>query len=162
MKKEKIKIYLIARISKDAQPWNNKVVSSLKRRHFEVFKPHEHNPWDKKHEKFSQKVVDVDVEAIKNSHFGLILPEFGRDCAWECGYYANSTKPAIIFVENQLGWLRDWMIKGNIDFVITNNKKTYNILKQDHILKHKKIILIKKLDDLTSILIDIFKKLKLN
>ncbi len=153
----KIKIYLIARIAKYAQPWNNKVASSFDKNIFEVFKPHEHNPWDKKHESFSQKVVDVDVEAIKNSDIGLVLPNFGKDCSWECGYYANSNKPAVIFVDDQLLWLKDWMIKGSIDFVITNNKKTHKILKQDHILKHKKIILIKGLYDLNKILINIYK-----
>lgn len=154
----KIKIYLIARISKDAHDWNNKITKALKKSAFEVFKPHEHNPWNKKHTKLHQKVVDVDVEAIKNSHFGLALPEFGRDCAWECGYYANCDKPAVIFVDHQTEWLRDWMIKGMIDYVITNNRETYTLLKKDSILKNKKIFLIKEMKDLNKLFIKIYKK----
>lgn len=156
MKNKKIKIYLIARISKDAHLWNNKVTSVFDKTKFEIFKPQEHNPWNKKHESFSQKVVDIDIKAIKDSHLGLILPEFGKDCAWECGYYANSSKPTVIFVDDQLIWLRDWMIKGGINFMITNNQKTYKVLKQDHILKDKKIILIKKLNNLNETLINIY------
>ena len=156
--KSKIKIYLISRISKDAHYWNNLVVSFLNKEKFEVFVPQENNPWNKKHEKFPQKIVSTDIKAINNSHIGLALPEFGKDCAFECGYYANSEKLLVFFVDNQLAWLRDWMIKGSIDYLITNNLETYKLLKKDSIVCHKGIFLTEKISDMSEVLISIYKK----
>lgn len=158
MKTEKIRVYLIARISKDAHLWNNKIAESLNTEFFDVFKPHEHNPWNKEHKKFPQKVVSIDVQAIDKSHFGLALPEFGRDCAWETGYYSKSEKPLVFFMDTQTEWLRDWMIKGGLDYVITNNEKTYQILLKDPILKHKDLFLIKELVELKEIFLNLYKK----
>jgi hypothetical protein len=138
----KIKIYLIARISKDAHPWTDKVCDSLDDS-FIIFKPKDHNPWDKRHEKFRRKIFETDLGAIKKSHIGLMLPEYGRDCAWEACWYANSKKPVVVFVNEQIEWLRDWMVKGGIDYVVTYNTSTYRILKKDPIVKYKRIILIK-------------------
>jgi len=84
--KEKIGIYLIARLSEDAHLRNKKICSYLKHP-IEVFMPQQHNPWNKRHELFSKHSYDVDIEAIKNSHLGLLLPEFGKDCSFEVGWY---------------------------------------------------------------------------
>ena len=86
------------------------------------------------------------------------MPEFGRDCAWETGYYSNSEKPLVFFVDTQTEWLRDWMIKGGLDYVITNNEKTYQILLKDPILKHKGLFLIKELVELNEIFLNLYKK----
>jgi hypothetical protein len=153
----KIKIYVISRISKDAHFWTDKVCDYLDDS-FEIFKPKDHNPWNSRHEIFSKNVFEVDLDAIKKSHIGLMLPEYGNDCAWESGFYANSEKPAVIFVDNQTEWLRDWMVKGGIDYVITNNSSTYKILKKDPILKYKKIIFVKYISDLNKKLKDIYQK----
>lgn len=155
---KKIKIYLIARISEDAHSWNNLISGKLSSELFEVFKPHEHNPWNHKHETFSREVFDVDLGAIKKSHIGLCLPEFGKDCSWECGWFSNSKKPLVAFVENQTNWLRDWMIKGGIDYVITNKKSTYEKLIGDPILKCRQIILIDDMDALGVELKNIYEK----
>jgi nucleoside 2-deoxyribosyltransferase len=161
MKTKKIKIYLIARISKNARNWNEKVANGFNKNQFEVFCPHKDNQWDGdeiRHEKISQQIVDVDVQAINDSHFGLALPEFGRDCAWETGYYANSEKPLVFFVDSQTEWLRDWMIKGGLDCVITNNVKTYEILKRDPILRNKNLLLIEKITELNEVFLNLYKK----
>jgi len=154
---EKIRVYLIARISEDAHLWNKKICDNLKHP-IEVFMPHHHNPWNKKHELFSKNVFDTDLDAMKKSHMGLLLPEFGRDCSFEVGWYANSKKPVIVFVDTQKEWLRDWMVKGGLDIVITNNPSTHRVLKKDPILKHKKIILIDNLSKLNSELKEIYKE----
>ncbi|MFA6255348.1 MAG: hypothetical protein WC675_04965 [Patescibacteria group bacterium] len=145
---EKIKIYLIARISKDAHEWNNWVSSFLYTDKIQVFKPHEHNPWNSSHEGFSYQVFEVDLNAIKSSDIGLCLPGFGNDCAWECGWYSNSSKPLVAFVHHQTNWLRDWMIKGGINYVITDNRNTYQKLINDHILHYKKIIFLNDMNEL--------------
>lgn len=152
-----INVYIISRISKDHHFWTDSVCDCLDKV-FRVFKPKDHNSWEKPHEKFSKKVFEVDLEAINKSHIGLMLPEYGRDCAWEAGYYANSKKPLVVFVDKQVLWLRDWMVKGGIDYVITNNPITYSILKQDPILKYKEISLINNLASLSSELKRIYRK----
>jgi hypothetical protein len=151
----KIKIYVIARISEDAHLWTNKICGQLDDS-FEIFKPKDHNPWNKRHETFAKSVFDVDLIAIKNSHIGLMLPEYGKDCSWEAGWYANSKKPVVVFVDAQMEWLRDWMVKGGLNYVITNNSSTYRILKKDPILKHKKVIFIKAVKGLNKVLKEIY------
>lgn len=153
----KIKIYVIARISKDTHFWTDKICDSLDG-DFNIFKPKDHNPWNKKPELFSKHVFDTDLKAIKNSHIGLMLPEYGNDCSWEAGWYANSEKPVVIFIDAQIKWIKDWMVKGGINYVVTNNAITYKTLKKDPILKHKKIIMIRTIKGLNKIL----KKVYLN
>ena len=155
---DKVKIYLIARISQDAHEWSNYISDALDSDAFEVFKPHEHNPWNQKHESFPKEVYETDLNAIKNSHLGLCLPEFGNDCSWECGWYSNSKKPLIAFVGNQTKWLKDWMIKGGINYVVTNRPETFEIIKNDPILSNKTIILINNMNELSSVLKNIYKK----
>ncbi len=153
---EKIRIYLIARISKDAHSWNNWVTGQLNASKIQVFKPHEHNPWNLEHQSFSKEVFEVDLQAIRDSHLGLCLPEFGNDCSWECGWYSNSHKPLVAFVSNQEQWLKDWMVKGGIDYVITDNCDTYQKLLNDRILGSKNIILLNQIGELSAALENIY------
>jgi len=155
MYKEKIKIYLSARISKDAQTYNKKVCSQLESP-IEVFLPQEHNPWNINHKKMPKKIVDMDIQAMKESDMCLLLPDYGRDCAYEIGWYSNSQKPIVVFIEAQTEWLRDWMVKGGVNYIITNNKETYWILKEDPILSHKKILHIQNIQDLNTIIKKIY------
>jgi len=120
--------------------------------------PQKHNPWNLKHEKFPKEVFEMDLEAIKESHMCLVIPPYGRDCAWEIGWYSNSTKPIIAFIDKELEWLRDWMIKGGINYVVTINQKTFSILKKDPILKEKEILFIDNLEQLNDVLIKIYRK----
>jgi len=153
----KIKIYLSARVSKDAQNWNDLVSNSLKRP-ISVFMPQKHTPRGDKHETFPVEIYQLCVNAIKESDMCLALPPYGRDCAWEIGWYANSDKPLIIFVEKEIEWLRDWMIKGGADYIVTNNLQTYEILKEDIILKNKSVIFIEDIEQLGPVLIKIYNK----
>jgi hypothetical protein len=153
-----INIYVIARIAKDHHAWTDQVCRQLDKKTFSVFKPKDFNPWRKKHEKFPKQVFDVDLLAIKNSHLALMLPEYGNDCAWEAGWYANSKKPVIVFVDQQIQWLKDWMVKGGLDYITTHNPETYKILKRDPILKYKEIFLIKAIKELNQIISKIFQQ----
>lgn len=145
----KLNVYVIARISQDAHAWTDTVCDSLPKKEFEVFRPKDHNPWNKlTHEKFSKQVFQTDLNAMKRSHVGLMLPEYGRDCAWEAGWFAHSDKFLVIFIDTQTQWLRDWMVKGGIDCVITPNLKTYRLLRQDPILLRCSIVRIASLDQL--------------
>jgi nucleoside 2-deoxyribosyltransferase len=150
-----IKVYLSARISRDAHLWNDTVCKHLKRP-FEVFIPQIHNPWNISHEKFPKAVFEMDLNAMESSHIGLLLPEYGRDCAWEAGWYAKSDKPLVVFTSDQTRWLRDWMVKGGVDFVVTDNLNTLDILKQDPILDRRKVSYIRRIEDIHEEMLKIY------
>jgi hypothetical protein len=150
-----IKLYLIARISKDAHSWNERVCTSF-RDPVEIFIPHHHNPYNLQHPKIPQPVVDTDMSAMKNARIGFALPEFGNDCAFETGWFVGQGKPLVYFVDNQVQWLRDWMIKGNLTCVVTNNPTTYSILSEDEIIRDKKVVLIKEMDELNQVILDTY------
>ena len=152
---KKIKIYVIARISEDAHFWTDKVCNKLDEK-FDIFKPKDHNPWNKRHELFPKRVFDVDLKAMQNSHLGLMLPKYGNDCSWEAGWYFGMNKPVVLFIDTQMKWLKDWMIKGGTSYIVTNNKDTYKILKKDPILKYKKIFLIDAMEELNGVLEEIY------
>jgi hypothetical protein len=150
-----IKVYLISRISEDAHKWNEFVCDHLKSP-IEVFAPHEHNPWNIEHTKIQHCVYNTDVKAMKASHIGLALPEFGSDCSYEVGWYSNSHRPVIVFVDHQVNWLRNWMVKGGVDFVVTTNPATHDILKTDPILCSKEVIFIETLHQLGDIIKEVY------
>ncbi len=155
---KKINIYIIARIDKDAHTWIDGVCDKLDKNIFDIFSPKDHNPWNEKHEFFSKQVFDTDLVAIEKSDIGLMLPEYGCDCSWEAGWYASRKKPVVVFVNDQAKWLKDWMVKGGVDYVITNNQKTLAILQKDPILKYKKIISIENIAELNHLLRAIHEK----
>ncbi len=153
--KEKLKIYLSARISQDAHKWNDTICDSLDSR-IEIFKPHENNPYSLDHKQFEMAVYEKDLEAMKESDMGLLLAPYGRDCAWEIGWYSNSEKPVVAYVENETDWLRDWMLKGGLSKVITSNSDTYKILRKDPIVGDKTLF-IESRSKLSDILFEIYK-----
>lgn len=132
----KLKVYLSARISEDAHSWNNTVCDSLDDR-FEVFKPQDHNPYNMDHRQFPKSVYEIDLKAMQESDIGLLLSPYGRDCAWEVGWYARSDKPLVLYVEDDTSWDRDWMIKGGIDMVAICSPDLYDQFKDDAILEGK-------------------------
>lgn len=140
MNLDKIKVYLSARISKDAHEWNNAVCDALDDR-IEVFKPHEHNPWNMDHRKLPKEVYEVDLEAMKWSNMGLLLTPYGRDCAWEVGWYNGAKKPIIIYAEQDDSWLRDWMVKGGVDLIVTANTELHDVLMNDSITCEKSVLI---------------------
>lgn len=143
------KVYIIARISEDAHAWTDAVCVPLETYGFDVFKPKDHNPWnEKRHKKYSREVFETDLEAMKRSDVGLLLPEYGRDCASEAGWYGGSEKPLVVFVDSQTAWLRDWMVKGWVSAVISTNPATMEVLQNDPILKDVEKVLIDSLDQL--------------
>lgn len=154
---QKIKVYMICRISKDAHSWNEQVFEAMTEP-LEAFMPHQHNPYNLAHEKIPLPVVETDMHAMQGADIGLALPEFGRDCAFETGWFAHSEKTLVYLVDDQTTWLRDWMIKGGLDYVVTTNPETYKILKDDGILSRKPLILIDSLSDLTETLVKIYQE----
>ena len=153
----KIRVYLCARISRDAHAWNEHVCKHLSDP-LSVFMPQKHNPWNVPHEEFPRDVFETDLTAMKEADMCLMLPPYGRDCAWEAGWLSNSDKPVIIFVDDQLEWLRDWMIKGGADFIFTTNRETLKRLRRDNILGSRAFY-IEKISQLCGELIKIYRRM---
>ena len=146
----KAKVYLSARIHPEAHAWSEAVSAAAEENgKIAVFQPHLHNPCNVAHEKLQPEVYEMDLQAMEEAQICLALPPFGRDCAWETGWFSRDSKKClVIFIDEHTEWLRDWMIKGGLDGVITINPKTYEILSRDPILRGKPIFLIDKLGEL--------------
>jgi nucleoside 2-deoxyribosyltransferase len=132
----KPKLYLSARISPDAHAYNNKVAETITDE-FDVFKPHEHQVTSGAHEDIGVEVYRLDITAMENSDLALLLPKYGRDCAWEMGWYKGAGKPVYVYVEDQTEWLRDLMVKGGVAAVFTSNEATWERLRQDRVIGGK-------------------------
>jgi hypothetical protein len=150
-----IKLYVIARISAEAHSWTDQVCSFLKPP-VEAFIPYKHNPWNLAHRKIEPNIYTRDLKAMKEAHIALALPEFGNDCSFEVGWFTNSKIPLLIFTNDQTKWLNDWMTKGGVDVVVTNNKVTYDLLRLDPILKYKRLFSIERLGMLQDIILEIY------
>ena len=133
---KKTKMYLSARISEDAHAWNNEICDAISDR-FNVFKPQDYNPYQLDHRKFQEDVYQVDLNAMIESEIGLLLTPYGRDCAWEVGWYSSSSKPLVMYAEKDVSWTRDWMIKGGIDHVFVTESDLYDLLNNDGIVSQK-------------------------
>ena len=156
---KRIKTYLSARISEDAHAWNDKVCDLISDK-FEVFKPHEHNPYNQDHRDLEKSVYQMDLDAMIESEIGLLLTPYGRDCSWEIGWYSRSDKPVVMYVEQDTSWRRDWMIKGGIDQVFVVEDEMYELLKSDRIVADK-ITKINSREELTEAISVFFEEYKL-
>lgn len=143
-----LKIYLSASISNAEN--NAHIVNAFPKAQFEVYLPQLITPDSLSHVQFPLHVYQQCVDMMERSDLGLvILDAFGRDCAWECGWYsARSDKRLVGFVEASSLFMRDWMVKGGLDALITTNPRMYESFKQNPILSQKPLRFISQLSDL--------------
>ncbi len=151
MPKKRLKMYLIAKIWKEVQDWNEEICSFLHDT-IDVFMPHRYNPFHLPPHEIPLDVFDKDMSEIRSSDFGLILPPYGNDCAYEVGVYNGMGRPVIAFTRHHTKWLDDWMVKGGISCVVTDDKKTYKALKNDHVLSKKQVRYISSLSKLPDLI----------
>jgi len=133
---EGIKVYLCARLSKEARAWNDEVSKCLGEG-FEIFRPQDIELGGLEGGELDLAAYTADLQGMRSADVLLVLPPYGRDCAWEMGWFCGKGKRAIAYVENDQGWLRDAMVKGGLFFVITSGSSTYEKLKEDPALKGK-------------------------
>lgn len=140
-------IYLISKIKESAHA-HNEFIADAASRLFEqsVFIPHKHNPYDIPHQELQLEVFLEDYNAMKQSSMGVVSLPIGKDCSSELGWYSGNSKYVTallidspwVSAEKQFESLeRDWMLKGFLSDVITNNKVVYEKLKKDSILQYK-------------------------
>jgi len=154
----KIPVYLISRISPFAQPYNNEVANAAGDR-FSVFVPHKDNPFNIPHDQIQERVFRTDLEAMLKASLALAAAPFGVDCASEAGWFNGEGKPVVVFVRNLEDWLRNWMVKGFVDVVVTDNRDTYEKLANDPILSKREVHYIDSIDNLNELLLERFRYL---
>lgn len=148
MKDLQKRIYIISNIHPSRHDYINSVCSPLSKI-YKVFKPHVDNKYNLDNAKIEFSVFYKDKTEIDKADISLILmPLFGRDCAAEIGYSQGIGNCVIAYVEKmetaiEKDWLNDWMVKGFIDFIITPDTKTYNLLLDNQLIKHKSVLMEK-------------------
>lgn len=150
--KNMLRIYISSPVSFYQREWNNAIAKILQDYGNKVLLPQDISPRSIAHKRFEKYVYDECINMIQESDLGLLLLPYGRDCAWEAGYYKGLNKPFFAFISElndiALERLRDWMVKGAISGVITDNSETFTVLKKDSILKNKGIYKIDNILDL--------------
>ena len=129
-------IYLCSRLTEAAKKWNDEISKELGKG-FYLFRPQ-----DVDLNAFSQDERDLaaykaDFEGMNQSHLLLVLPPYGRDCAWEIGWFNGQEKPAIAYTEFTGDWLKDAMVKGGLTAIVTNNLELYHLLLNDPSISKK-------------------------
>jgi len=155
-----LRIYLSASISN--APNNAFLASHFAPSEFEFYLPQEIVPDNLNHISFPLHVYQQCVDMMTQSDLGLVLFDaFGRDCAWECGWYAARPDKALIgFVESGSLFMRDWMVKGGLDALITTNPRFYQAWLENPLLKTKPLHLIADLNALPTTLKNCFQDWK--
>ncbi len=116
------KAYLCAQLSEEAKRYNDSI-TSLFGTAVSFFKPQNVSP--------EAPIYETDLSGMESADFVLILPPYGRDCAFEVGWFAGKAKPIIFYAEKGGDWQRDVMIKGGVTRVLTTNSALYENLMKD-------------------------------
>lgn len=150
-----LKIYLSASISNAEN--NSYLVEAFPQDRFEVYLPQLITPDELSHVQFPLHVYQQCVDMMERSDVGLvILDAFGRDCAWECGWYAaRSDKRLVGFVESSSLFMRDWMVKGGLDALITTNPRMFEAFQHNPLLSQKPLRLIESIEGLPTCLAEL-------
>ena len=149
-----IRLYLMAEMTRETQDWGDYVCGAFDSNRFDIFKPWEFIPSDEpNYENFSRAVFETEEEAIIGADAGLLLAPFDHNAAWACGWFRASGKPVIAFVQKRMEWLSDWLVKGGLNVVVTDNKDTCLDLMEDPVLHHEstEIMLVTSVKELPEI-----------
>lgn len=121
----KPKVYLCARVSKDAHAINNRIIDCLNP-YFEVFAPHKKevqlkdpiNPLD---------IYNLDMDAMSSADICLTIAPYGKDCSWEMGHFVGQNKPVFMYISDVDSIPSDeWMVGHGVSMIITNNVDVFS------------------------------------
>jgi nucleoside 2-deoxyribosyltransferase len=154
------KVYLSATISNAAN--NQYLADFFSEEEFEFFLPQNITPAELSHTHFPTVVYKGCVDEMERSDMGLLLfDSYGRDCAWESGWYAaRPDKVLIAFVESSSHFTRDWMIKGGIDGLVTTNPRLFEVARKDPILESKHLIFVESSAELPRAMKEIYRAVR--
>jgi hypothetical protein len=144
-------IYLISKINVKAHAHNENIAKRATVLHKQgVFIPHKHNPFDVPHKEMQLEVFQEDLNAMQQSSIGIVSLPIGKDCSSELGWYAGNSKyvSALIIgdewytAKEQFESLEnDWMLKGFLSDVTTDDIEVFKMLKNDPILQYKSVFI---------------------
>ena len=144
-------IYLISKIKKTVHLHNEKIAEYASNLYNQnVFIPHKHNPFDIPHKEMQLEVFNEDLNAMQQSTMGIVSLPIGKDCSSELGWYAGNSKyvSALIISDEWFTSMEqfkslesDWMLKGFLSDVSTDDLDVFNLLKKDPILQYKAVYL---------------------
>lgn len=151
-----LKIYISASISHALS--NQHLADLFPVEQFEIFLPQKIVPDDLNHTQFPIKVYNGCIEMMEASDIGLVLLDaFGRDCAWECGWYsARTDKCLIAYVQSSSLFLRDWMVKGGLDAWVTSNERLYQAATENPLLSQKPLSKIQSESELPQAITNLY------
>ena len=151
-----LKIYLSASISNELS--NAHLADLFPSGAFKIYLPQKIVPTQLNDTQFPLTVYEKCIEMMKDSDICLLLLDaYGRDCAWEAGWYtAHPEKLLVAFVQASSIFLRDWMTKGGIDVLITTNPRLFTTCQKNPILSTKQLFFIEKEDMLPEIIQKIY------
>ena len=127
---EKLGIYLCSRLTDAAKQWNDTISGELDGE-FSLFRPQDLSLDNISADDIDRVVYQADFIGMNQSDVLLVLPPYGRDCAWEIGWFCGKEKPAIAYAELGGDWLHDAMVKGGLTAIITNDPVLHNLLLND-------------------------------
>jgi len=147
-----LKIYLSASISNSLNNAHLAGIFAPSEFHFHL--PQLIVPDQLNHTEFPLHVYQQCLDMMEDSQIGLVLLDaFGRDCAWETGWYsARADKCLIGFVQSSSIFLRDWMVKGGLDALVTTNPRLYEAAQENPILATKPLRLLQHESELPAAL----------
>lgn len=131
-----LRIYICSRLTPSQKKWNNEICKELDQA-FILFRPQDVNLEHLNPIEVDSSAYREDFEGMQKSDLLLVFPPYGRDCAWEIGWFCGHEKPAIAYAESSGDWMRDAMVKGGLKGIITNNTALYKLLLEDPSTKDK-------------------------
>lgn len=141
-KERALQVYLCSRLTESAKEWNNEMCKELTE--LALFRPQDNVLPDGSRGEIDYAAYQADRVGMENADLLLVLPPYGRDCAWEIGWFCGQSKPTIAYIEQEGDWLRDAMVKGGITAMITNNPELYDVLLTDPAIKTKTYLIPSK------------------
>jgi hypothetical protein len=132
-------IYLCSRLTPEARRWNDEITREIEGS-VSLFRPQDVNFNALSGADLDCAAYGADFKGMMAADMLLVLPPYGRDCAWEMGWFCGAGRPVIAYVEEGGDWLRDAMVKGGFTVIITCNPKLYERLLQDPTLAEKSIL----------------------
>lgn len=142
---ERLHIYLCSRLTEAAKQWND-IISKELEAEFSLFRPQDIDLGGISTDLLDDAAYRADFPGMDQADLLLVLPPYGRDCAWEIGWFCGKEKPAIAYVEAEGNWLRDAMVKGGLTAIITNDPALYNLLLNDQATSTKAHLISSKKD----------------
>lgn len=125
---DRLCIYLCARLNEQARAWNSLIAHKLGGK-FDLFLPQDIDLSRATSASEIDKIAyDEDIRGMEKSDLLLVLPPYGRDCAWEMGWFVGSRKPTIAYVECLWDGLKDAMVFGGLDAIIISDLPSFKEL----------------------------------